>query len=82
MFNKQRTRPFHLIYQIKPSRLHGEQLSDWSTQPISQVIVTACPVTMTFFFKMAPYQKAIMNEDIGKFVYDSMQERAQKDKNH
>ena len=48
--------------------------SDWLTQPDSQVIVTRCPVTITFF-KMVPHRNriAIMNEDIGKYGYDSMQ---------
>ena len=45
--------------------------SDWLTQPDSQVIVTDTPVTITFL-KMAAYRIAIMNNDIGKFVYDSM----------
>ncbi len=31
---------------------------------------------------MAPYRTAIMNEDIRKFVYDSMQQRTKKYKNH
>ena len=29
-------------------------------------------------FKMAPYRVAIMNEDVGKFGYDSMQQGQQK----
>ena len=29
---------------------------------------------------MAPYRIAIMNEDIGEFVYESMQQRTTKDK--
>ena len=31
---------------------------------------------------MAAYRIAIMNEDIGKFVYDKMQQKTKKDKNH
>ncbi len=51
-------------------------------QPVSQVIVTGCPVTITFF-KMAPYRIGVMNEDIGKFGYDSTQHAEnKKDKNH
>ncbi len=51
----------------------------WSTQPDSQVIVSCCPVTITFF-KMAPYRRAIMTNDIGKFGCDSMQQMNKKDK--
>ena len=54
---------------------------DWSTQPDSQVIVIGCPVTITFFFQNSalPYA-CIMNEDIGKFAYDTMQQRKQYEK--
>ena len=54
--------------------------SNWPTQPDSQVpVVTGYhQVTITFFFKMVPYSIAIMNEEIRKFVYDSMQERTKK----
>jgi hypothetical protein len=31
---------------------------------------------------MAPYRIGVMNEDIGKFGYDSTQQRTKKDKNH
>ena len=31
---------------------------------------------------MAPYRRAIVNEDSGNFGYDSMQQRTKKDKNH
>ena len=50
-----------------------------STQPDSQVVVTGCPMTITFF-KMAAYRIAIMNDDIGKFGYDSMQQRTKIDR--
>ena len=43
--------------------------------------VTGFPLpslTRTFFFKMAPYRTANMNEDIWKFVHDSKQQRARK----
>ncbi len=40
--------------------------SDWSTPPDSQVIITGCPVTITFFQNGA-YRIAIMNDDMVKF---------------
>ena len=48
--------------------------SDMSMQHMhNQVIGTECPVpTAQLYFKMAPYRIAIMNENIGKFGYDSM----------
>jgi hypothetical protein len=49
------------------------------TQPDSQVIVTGWAVAITFF-KMAAHRIATMNDDIGKFEYDSMQKRTKKDK--
>ena len=44
------------------------------------MIVTGCLVTITFFQNGALPYIAIMNEDIGKFVYDSMQQRTKKKK--
>ena len=48
-------------------------------QPDSQVIVTGCPVTITCF-KMAAYHIPIMNNNIGKFGCDTMQQRTKRDK--
>ncbi len=54
---------------------------EWSRHPDYQVIVTVCPVTITFF-KTALHCIVIMNQDIGKFGYDSVQQRKKKDKNY
>ncbi len=51
--------------------------SDLSTQPDSHVIVTSCPATITFF-KMAACRIVVMNNDIAKFGYDSMQQITKK----
>ena len=54
--------------------------SDWSTQPDSQVIVKWLPSNYNIFFSKSRLSKwiAIMNDDIGKFGYDSMQQRRKK----
>ncbi len=57
-----------LIEPLIPFRLSGD--SHW------------LPSDQNFFFKMAPYRIAVMNDDIGKFAYDNMQQRTKKDKNH
>ncbi len=54
--------------------------SDWSTQPDSQVIVKWLPSNYNIFFSKSRLSKwiAIMNDDIGKFGYDSMQQGRKK----
>ena len=38
------------------------------------------PSDYNIFFKVAPYRTVIINNDIGKFGYDSMQQRTKKTK--
>ncbi len=45
------------------------------------MIVTGCLVTI-IFFQNGALRIAIINKDIGNFVYDSMQQRTKKDKSH